>query len=404
MLHWATRFSIFCFLDNSNYDHRHHSVECMLAVGVQRSITLQGPGAFSSLQSFYDAKPGWLFGHFGFELTTKIQPKNGSDFAPGYFFEPEILIRITNDIIGIETHGVDKSPSEIFAAIDSQITVTNTRSISVRIQSRLTSDEYVETINKIKADIRRGDCYELNFCQEFFANDVLVDPLIVFSKLQEISPNPFSAFYRVNDNYCMCASPERFIQKRGQELISQPIKGTIKRSADPGSDANNRALLRASAKDKSENVMIVDLVRNDLSKVCEEGSVYVEEMFGIYTFPQVYQMISTIKGRLAKNVAFTKAIEAAFPMGSMTGAPKKKVLELIERYESGQRGLFSGSIGYIDPESNFDFNVVIRSVFYNRNTRYLSYWAGGGITFNSDPLAELDECMAKVEAIKKALC
>ena len=404
MLHWASRFSIFCFLDNKNYNSKHSTVECMLAVGAHRSITLHGVNAFSDLQSFYDDEPGWLFGHFGFELTDEIQNTQHSSFAPGYFFEPEILIRILKDHISIEMNGVNKTTSDIFNEIENIITVTHTRTSEVNIESRLSKGEYIDIIRKIKAHIGRGDCYELNFCQEFFSKEASIEPLTVFSKLQEISPNPFSAFYRVNENYCMCASPERFIQKRGQEIISQPIKGTVKRSSDPDMDAANRAVLSSSAKERSENVMIVDLVRNDLSKVCEEGSVVVDEMFGIYAFPQVYQMISTIKGRLAPNVDFTNVIEATFPMGSMTGAPKKKVLELIKRYERGNRGLFSGAIGYIDPTCNFDFNVVIRSIFYNDTSKYLSYWAGGGITFYSDPEAEYEECMAKVEAIKKALC
>lgn len=403
MLHWASRFSIFCFLDNSNYTHKHHIVECLLGVGAKRSVTLHGKRSFESLQSFYDENPGWLFGHLGFELTKDVQSTDKTDFSPGYFFEPEILIRISNNLITIEKNSGGETPSEIFQVIEGQVTVTHTRSSVVNIQSRLSRKEYVDIIDKIKAHIRRGDCYELNFCQEFFADDVLLEPLIVFLKLQEISPNPFSAFYRVNENYCMCASPERFLQKTGRNIISQPIKGTARRGNDPETDARLKAKLASSEKDKSENVMIVDLVRNDLSKVCDEGSVHVEEMFGIYAFPQVYQMISTISGKLAAGIQFTEALEATFPMGSMTGAPKKRVLELIAEFESSERGLFSGSIGYIDPKADFDFNVVIRSIFYNQSTKYLSYRAGGGITFHSDPQAEYEECMAKVEAIKKAL-
>ena len=402
MLHWASRFSIFCFLDNSNYNQKHHSVECILGAGATRSVLLQGKHAFDSLQEFYDTKPGWLFGHFGFGLTKEVEKETANQFDPGFFFEPEILIRIQGVKILIEVKNDSRNSSDIFDAINAQA-ILKSETASVNIESRLDEGEYIDIINKLKSHIQRGDCYEINFCQEFFADAVLLDPITVFTKLHDISPNPFSAFYRVHDNYCLCASPERFLQKQGRQLISQPIKGTSQRSTEAGTDAKNKEYLLTSEKERSENVMIVDLVRNDLSKVCEEGSVVVEEMFGIYSFPQVYQMISTIKGLLADDASFTRAIEATFPVGSMTGAPKKKVLELIERYETGPRGLFSGSIGYIDPETNFDFNVVIRSIFYNSETKNLSYWAGGGITFHSDPESEFAECLAKVEAIKKAL-
>ncbi len=147
--------------------------------------------------------------------------------------------------------------------------------------------------------------------------------------------------------------------------------------------------------------MVVDLVRNDLSKICVEGSVHVDELFGIYSFPQVHQMVSTVSGVLQTGILFTEIINKTFPMGSMTGAPKKKVMELIEKYETVKRGIFSGAVGYISPDSNFDFNVVIRSVLYNQAERYLSYLVGSGITFYSDAAAEYEECLLKAEAIKK---
>lgn len=403
MLSWASQFSIFCFLDNSDYSHRHHAIDCILAVGVKRSVELKGTNAFNDLQSFYDERPGWLFGHLGYELTSDNASHVDGSFNPGFFFEPEVLIQISDSGVSIEVDNSSRSPSEIFTAINSQSISSSENDPSLNIRSRLSEMDYIELIEKIKAHIRRGDCYELNFCQEFFVENAAINPLHVYSKLQEVSPNPFSAFYKINDNYCLCASPERYLQKKGLQLISQPIKGTSARSNDAQADQSNKAYLVSSQKEKSENVMIVDLVRNDLSKVCEEGSVIVEELFGIYAFPQVYQMISTIKGTLAKHVKLTEALAATFPMGSMTGAPKKKVMELIEKYEGGPRGLFSGSIGYINPEGDFDFNVVIRSIFYNSSKKYLSYWAGGGITFYSDPKAEYQECLAKVEAIKKVL-
>jgi para-aminobenzoate synthetase component 1 len=168
-------------------------------------------------------------------------------------------------------------------------------------------------------------------------------------------------------------------------------------------DQQLKTQLQQSEKDRTENVMIVDLVRNDLSRICKEGSVKVDELFGVYTFPQVHQMISTISGDLKENVDFTDMIKATFPMGSMTGAPKRKVMELIERYERTKRGIYSGAVGYISPEKDFDFNVVIRSILYNASNQYLSYLVGGGITSQSDPENEYEECLLKAEAIKQVL-
>jgi para-aminobenzoate synthetase component 1 len=217
----------------------------------------------------------------------------------------------------------------------------------------------------------------------------------------KISPNPFSAFYKLDDKYLLCASPERFLKRKKNKLVSQPIKGTSRRSAE--TDTQEKSLLHSDEKERAENIMIVDLVRNDLSKICEEGSVAVDEFLKIYSFPQVHQMISTISGNVRENISFSQIISALFPMGSMTGVPKKKVMELIEKYEKTKRGLFSGSVGYIDPDGNFDFNVVIRSILYNESRRYLSLQAGSAITWKSKPEKEYEECKIKIEAMIRSL-
>ena len=275
---------------------------------------------------------------------------------------------------------------------------------AINIQQKISRNDYITTIEKLRDHILRGDCYEINFCQEFFATDVKVDALQVYRQLTAISPNPFSCFYKLDDKYVLCASPERYLQKKGQHLLSQPIKGTFKRdTTDPASDAALKRQLQQSEKDKSENVMVVDLVRNDLSMICEEGSVQVDELFGVYSFPQVHQMILTITGDLKEGTGLSEILAATFPMGSMTGAPKRRVMELIEQYEKTKRGIFSGAVGYISPEKDFDFNVVIRSILYNATRQYLAYLVGGGITFYSDPEKEYEECLLKAEAIKKVL-
>ena len=275
---------------------------------------------------------------------------------------------------------------------------------AVAVKNRITKADYINTIHKLQQYILRGDCYEINFCQEFFAEHAVINPLQVYHKLIAISPNPFAALYKVNDKFCICASPERYLKKDGNTIISQPIKGTTKRDLiSQERDLENKNYLSQSEKEKSENVMVVDLVRNDLSKVCKQGTVKVDELFGVYSFPQVHQMISTISGQAKDDIDWVDIIKATFPMGSMTGAPKKRVMELIEQYEQTKRGLFAGAIGYISPNGDFDFNVVIRSIFYNATTQYLSFQAGGAITFYSNAEKEYEESILKVAAMRKVL-
>lgn len=408
MLNWATQFNIFCFLDNNEYNFEKPSFECVLAAGCKRSITLEPGTAYQSLQHFYNENPGWLFGHLGYELKNEIEKITSTtnpliDFGLSFFFEPAFVIQVKDGSFSIVSDTL--SAADIFADINSQPgEIINTRSSRINIKNSIDKKAYIDAVIKLKEHIKRGDCYEINFCQHFFAEDVALDPLYMYASLTEISPTPFASLYKLNDKYCLCASPERYLQRKGNTIISQPIKGTKKRSREnKQEDEINKKILENSEKDKSENVMVVDLVRNDLSKVCIEGSVKVDELFGIYTFPQVYQMISTISGTLKENISFVDIIKATFPMGSMTGAPKKRVMELIDEYETVGRGLFSGSIGYIKPGGNFDFNVVIRSIFYDEHKKLLSFLAGGGITFYSNAEDEYEESMLKAEAIIKLL-
>lgn len=408
MLNWANQFGIFCFLDNNNYHFDDPSFDCILAAGCKRSIELRPGNAFSQLKLFYDEKPCWLFGHLGYDLKNEVEllyskHKPFVDFGLSFFFEPETIIQICDGKFSVVNSLLPAA--EIYNEINNEPgEIVNAVTTDVRVQSSISKKEYVDAIEKLKNYIHRGDCYEINFCQQFFAKDAAIDPLFIYSRLVQLSANPFSALYKLNDRYCLCASPERYLKKTGSIIISQPVKGTSKRDLNnKKTDEENKNYLHNSTKEKSENVMIVDLVRNDLSKICTEGSVYVEELFGIYSFPQVHQMISTVKGKLQKDIHWTDAVKATFPMGSMTGAPKKRVMQLIEEYETAGRGLFSGSIGYITPQADFDFNVVIRSIFYNKSKKHLSFLAGGGITFYCNAIDEYDECMLKAEAIINVL-
>ncbi len=405
MLNWANQFNIFLFLDSHSYKDKYSGEEWILAAD---PISKFEPTEhlFADFKTFVNSNKDWIFGHLNYDLKNHIEPLSSQHndrigFPDIFLFVPDVMIRRKGE--GVEISSFTILPEIIFHQI--QI-ISSSTSVSnqVDIKSRISKEEYLKIIHSLREHILKGDCYEINFCQEFFAENASVDPVPLYQKLSAISPTPFGGFYKLNEKYLLCASPERFLKRSGSKMISQPIKGTIRRNnEDVIADEQLKQQLLNSQKDKSENVMIVDLMRNDLSKFCKDGSVHVEELFGIYTFPQVHQMISTIVGEVGDDVGFAEIIEATFPMGSMTGAPKRRVMELIERYEETKRGIYSGSIGYIAPNGDFDFNVVIRSIIYNQENGYLSYQVGGGITFYSDPEKEYEECLLKAAAIKKVL-
>ncbi len=402
MLDWCNRFSIFSFLDSCGYEDKYGRYDCLAAAGTEKKFT----GSLPEFHQFYEENNDWLFGHFSYDLQTE----NGKEEIPHtgfeniFFFQPQVVLILKKNILTIET--IFRPPSEVFHAIlhleKISLKVANAEKINIR--SDIEKEEYISIIQQLKKHIQRGDCYEINFCMQFFANNYSIDPLETFKKLLAVSPNPFSCLYKNENNFLICASPERFLQKEVRQIISQPIKGTARRGLhDSAIDALQKNLLKESRKEQSENVMAVDLARNDVSRFCEEGSVHVSELFGIYTFPQVYQMISTVQGIVPFNINLADIIHAAFPMASMTGAPKKKVMELIGQYEKTNRGIFSGTVGYITPKKDFDFNVVIRSIIYNSKTNRLTFPVGGGITWLSEPEKEYEECILKASAIRKIL-
>jgi para-aminobenzoate synthetase component 1 len=408
VLDWSDRFNTCCFLDNQLYPSEKNNYECLVAAGERARLKTESGHAFEELKRFSVEQEDWLFGHFAFDLKSETEnsPSHLPDFIgfPDlFFFVPDIILLIDRNEIQIGLYG--NHHREVLNEIEmakphpkKDITAGSV------IQKRISKSQYIQAINQLRQHILRGDCYEINFCQEFFVEGADLNPLDLYRALNRISPSPFSAYYSVDKNYLLCASPERFLQRIGNSILSQPIKGTSARDReDPGHDEILRTGLAASEKDRAENVMIVDLVRNDLSKICETDSVRVTELFGIYSFAQVHQMISTIVGKPLAQLHWSEMIAETFPMGSMTGAPKKRVLELIEQYEKSKRGLFSGALGYVKPNQDFDFNVVIRSLLYNSNNHYLAYFAGSGITFNSDPESEYEECLLKAAAFEKII-
>jgi len=428
--------------------------ECLLAVGAIDSLQTSAGTSFPQLKRWAAAKQDWIFGHLAYDLARETEPAHASEspqasdpgtrsptppdpgslanpigFPDLFFFIPELVVELNRETIrigscqgGQETIWREIQDTRVEGAVlpvtpSTGAVTPPTGAVTPPTHAipppagpispftpRFSRAEYLAAVIALQQRILRGDCYEINFCQEFFSQPAEVDPMSTWWRLSQASPNPFSAFYRLQERYLFCASPERYLKKTGNTLFSQPMKGTLPRHPDdPASDRTGARALFESAKDRSENVMVVDLVRNDLSRICLAGTVQVRELYGIYPFPQVFQMISTITGELNPGLDWTDAIQATFPMGSMTGAPKNKVVELIGQYERSSRGIFSGAVGYVTPDGDFDFNVVIRSLLYNRGDRYLSYQVGSGITFYSDPEAEYEECLLKAEGIRKAL-
>jgi para-aminobenzoate synthetase component I len=407
MLNWANRFNIFCLLDNQQYTTEQPAFACILGAGSKKNITLQAGNALNELQQWYNQRQGWLFGHLGYDLKNETEQLTSSNpdgigFGDLHFFEPEYVVKLGRD--SVEIMGTADAQA-VYNAIDNcPGTLPHKAARGIAIGTRFTQAEYEQAVRQLQQHITRGDCYEINFCQEFYAEDTVLDPLAIYGQLIHFSPNPFAALYKVDGRFCLCASPERYLKKEGHLLFSQPMKGTARRHLlDDLQDEASKQYLKDSPKEKSENVMVVDLVRNDLSRICKQGSVKASELFGVYSFPQVHQMISTVSGELTGEELFTDIIRATFPMGSMTGAPKKRVMELIEQYERTRRGLFSGAIGYVEPNGDFDFNVVIRSMFYNQPTGYLSFQTGSAITFYSDAEKEYEECMLKAGAMLQVL-
>lgn len=403
MLNWANRFSILLYLDSNDYESEYSSYECLLGVADDPTFIT----SLDAIEQWHVANNDWLLGHINYDYKNQLEQRLSSKhsskiaFDDLNFFCPDVVCFITKDKRTLTVASIHDDCDECYQQILSSESATVTTTPSISFNKRTDKDTYIRTVDRLRQHIEDGDCYEINYCTEGYAEKVSIDPLSVFCKLNELSPSPYAAYYKNGMQYLMCSSPERYIRKEGSTLLSQPIKGTIGRGVDVQADEDNKQQLYNSVKDRAENVMITDLVRNDLARCSEVGSIKVKELYGIYTFPQVHQMISTVSGTLSSEHHFVDAIRYSFPMGSMTGAPKIKVMQLIDEYEDAQRGLFSGTVGYITPNGDLDLNVIIRSLFYNADSAYLSYQTGGAITYDSDPQKEYEEMRLKAWAMER---
>lgn len=270
-------------------------------------------------------------------------------------------------------------------------------------QLRTHREDYLRRAERIAAHLHRGDIYELNYCVERWCIDHALDPLATFVRLLQRTDAPHAAFLRHGDRYAICMSPERFLRVDGGMLLTQPMKGTRPRVSDPADDRRIARHLQADPKERSENIMAVDVARNDLGRVAVPGSVQVPELCTLRTLPNVHQLVSTVSARLAPGRSAWDAVRAAFPMASMTGAPKPRAMEIIAGLEDTRRGLYSGALGFELPDGTLDLNVVIRTITYDAGSGRASLITGGAFTAQSDPLAEWAECTVKARSILDAL-
>ena len=416
LLQWAQQYETAVWLDSNHHNQGYTSFHSILAVDEFTSIQTDVVNAFEKLKEYQSITQDYLFGYLSYDVknaTENLTSTNsdGLGFAELFFFQPQKILFVKNDSIEFQylTMVDDEIDTDFEAICTQEIKQKNTTSTrlenggNIVIKPRIQKQDYLFKVGEILEHIHKGDIYEANFCQEFYAENTRINPLDIYEDLNTISEAPFATFLKIDSQYLLCASPERYLKKEGAKIISQPIKGTAKRLVDLQEDQKTATALSKDIKERSENIMIVDLVRNDLSKSAKKGSVRVEELCKVSSFKQVHQMISTVVSELKDDVHLIDVIKDTFPMGSMTGAPKISAMKIIETLEETKRGLYSGTVGYFTPMGNFDFNVVIRSILYDSEKKYLSFSVGSAITAKSTPEKEYEECLLKAKAMQFVL-
>ena len=346
------------------------------------------------------------FGYLGYGLKNEFEPtlKRGNadpgNFPDAYFFVPKhVFIRQK----GSGIYFGSAKPESIDDILEKERQHHTADLSAIDLQLQISKRKYLDTVHKLKQEIQEGNIYEINYCVNFASRSSIDYPNKLFSRLINRTNAPFSAYLNLKFQRVLCASPERFLNLKGNKLMSQPIKGTARRGTSELEDEELKKELRNNKKEVAENVMIVDLVRNDLSKIAKPKSVRVEKLNDVMSFKSVHQLVSTVSCKVKDELSPADIFKALFPMGSMTGAPKISAMELSERFEMFGRGLYSGAIGFIDPNGNFDFNVVIRSIFQNKRNNLVYSPVGGAITIQSDPEKEYEECLTKLKATREAL-
>ena len=414
LLEKARNESFACIFLSAGRSDDHGQISLMAGFGISEQ--------FEDLSDVPSCPEIPVMGYLGYDYKNQIEPSLKSDltqlveFDALKFISPErwVALEKNGSVWGDETLLNLRGDQNVSLEVSEdpltsnriESSIANDRAVrhSPQWHPQTPKETYLENVECIKQHIVEGDFYEMNYCIAFTAKEE-IDPYDAFMLLSRKAPAPFSVFLKDGDRYLLCASPERFFGKRGDLIFSQPIKGTRPRVFDSMSleldEAQDLAVARElekSEKDRAENIMIVDLVRNDLSKVCEVGSVQVPECCAVYSFSHVHQLISTVEGRLMPEVGLKELMHATFPMGSMTGAPKISVMQHTNQLEGFARGIYSGTVGYVWKQ-NMDFNVVIRALQYDSQAKTLAYAVGGAITYDSVAEQEYQECLDKASAV-----
>ena len=409
LVSWAQQYEEIVWLDSNQRLHSHATYDAVLAVDAFTGIQTDALNGFEKLKDYQEVTKDWIFGYLSYDLKNDIEPLSsenfdGLNFPDLYFFQPKKLFLFKDKSVTIKYLNCicDEVESDLVTISSFSKTAESKVSNNIKIESRVSKASYIEKVTAMLSHIKRGDIYEANFCQEFYAIAQL-NPLETYFSLNSISQTPFATFLKNGNQFLLSSSPERFIKKEGSIITSQPIKGTTRRSDNSNEDEDLKFALKNDQKERSENIMIVDLVRNDLSKIAKKGTVKVTELCEIHSFKQVHHMISTVEAEVLPTVSAVGVIAAAFPMGSMTGAPKISAMTIIEELEETKRGVYSGAVGYFSPQGDFDFNVVIRSILYNESNSYVSFSVGSAITSKSTPEKEYEECLVKAKAMRSVL-
>ena len=350
----------------------------------------------------------WTFGHAGYDLKEELHGlrsphKSESGLPMSHWFVPRWVMEWREELGFLHALPGDEMEARAFA--DRLLNAAPHASTGAQLvwRSRTSRDRYLDRAARLMQHIQRGDIYEVNYCVERTATDWGFDPFGAFARLLAASDAPFAGFYRMHDRFALCASPERFLSFQGLRVKGEPMKGTRPRGVDPVEDERLRNELATDAKERSENIMAVDVMRNDLSQIATADSVRVEELCAVRSYPRVHQLVSTITAEMGAGRSPYDVVRASFPMASMTGAPKHSAMQLIDSMEEQRRGLYSGTLGFFAPDGTADLNVVIRTVLFDAATGYLSLSTGSALTAQCDPEKEWEECEVKARSVIDSL-
>jgi para-aminobenzoate synthetase component 1 len=389
----------FCLIDKNNGD---------FVIGWEiEDVLEQNLFQIDEFDEFTKNSDSYLFGYFGYDIKNSILPKSESNNNDIHNFPELVFYKTKHVVIKQNNQCIYYGTKKDYKAFQQLILKPKQYSVlhqnNLHLESSISKQDYIKNVNKLKEHIQFGNIYEVNYCIQFKKINKSIHSIQTYFNLKQNTKAPFSSFFKYKHIEILSASPERFYKKQQNTIISQPIKGTAARGKTSLEDEKIKTQLKTNSKEISENVMIVDLVRNDLSKLPNVIDVKTPELCKLYTFDTVHQLISTVKAQTKNNLTSKKIIKNLFPMGSMTGAPKIRACQTIDVIENFKRGIYSGSIGFITPENNHDFNVIIRTILYNSNNKTVSVSVGGAITIKSKPEEEYNECLLKLKAINKSI-